>query len=159
MSEMDAATHREPWNKGKLVGQKAPLKPKEIWAIRTRLQIQGRVRELALFDLGIDSKLRGCDLVRVRLHDVCQGATLVSRATVLQQKTHRPVQFEITATTREAVDAWIKAAHFARASCISITYSFPTRTRLRSTINLSKAIRLGRRAEGAATAPPRSNLG
>ena len=85
-----------PWNKGKLVGQKAPLKPKEVWAIRARLQMENRARELALFDLGIDSKLRACDLVKLRVRDVCLGDRVASRATVLQQKTQRPVQFEIS---------------------------------------------------------------
>src|SRR5215471_5081373 len=83
--------HREPWNKGKLVGQKAPFKLKEIWAIRVRLQMYERVRELALFDLGIDSKLRACDLVRLRVRDVCNGDRVSTRAIVLQQKTQRPV--------------------------------------------------------------------
>ncbi len=102
---------REAWNKGKLVGQKAPFKLKEIWAIRVRLQLQGRLRELALFDLGIDSKLRACDLVKLRVRDVCHGDRLAARAIVLQQKTQRPaVQFEITPSTREAVEAWIKYA-------------------------------------------------
>jgi hypothetical protein len=96
-----------PWNKGKLVGQKAPLKLKEIWAIRIRLQLEHRARELALFDLGIDSKLRGCDLVKLKVQDVFHGNRVASRAIVMQQKTKRPVQFEITAPTREAVEAWM----------------------------------------------------
>jgi integrase len=104
------ATTREPWNKGKLVGQKAPFKLKEIWAIRVRLQLAGRRRELALFNLAIDSKLRACDLVQLRVRDVCHGATVASRAIVLQQKTQRPVQFEITEPTRETVGAWIIGA-------------------------------------------------
>ena len=79
-------TH-EPWNKGKLVGQKAPLKPKEVWAIRARLQMENRVRELALFDLGIDSKPRACDLVKLRVRDICHGDRVAGRATLLQQKT------------------------------------------------------------------------
>jgi integrase len=99
-----------PWNKGKLVGQKTPLKPKEVWAIRTRLQMENRARELALFNLGIDSKLRACDLVKLRLRDVCHGDRVASRAIVLQQKTERPVQFEISRATREAVEAWIRTA-------------------------------------------------
>jgi integrase len=103
-------TVREPWNKGKLVGQKAPLKLKEIWAIRVRLQLASRHRDLALFNLAIDSKLRACDLVKLRVRDVFHGAAAASRATVLQQKTQRPVQFEITEPTREAVGAWIEHA-------------------------------------------------
>jgi integrase len=98
---------REPWNKGKLVGQKTPFKLKEIWAIRVRLQIASRCRELALFNLAIDSKLRACDLMQLRVRDVCHGLTMASRALVLQQKTRRPVQFEITEPTRDAVLAWI----------------------------------------------------
>ena len=89
-------THREPWNKGKLVGQKAPFKLKDIWALRVRLQMEGRVRELALLNLGIDSKLRGCDLVALKVRDVCHGDQVASRAVVMQHKTQRPVQFEIT---------------------------------------------------------------
>src|SRR5712671_4509055 len=99
MESTTADTVREPWNKGKIVGQKAPFKLKEIWAIRIRLQMQDRLRELALFDLGIDSKLRACDLVRLRVRDVCHGDRVAARAIVLQQKTQRPVQFEITAQT------------------------------------------------------------
>lgn len=101
---------REPWNKGKLVGQKAPLKLKEIWAIRIRLQLTNRRRELALFNLAIDSKLRACDLVKLRVRDVCHGGSMASRAIVLQQKTQRPVQFEITESTRDAVSSWISHA-------------------------------------------------
>ncbi len=82
-----------PWNKGKLLGQKPPLKLKEIWAIRIRLQLDHRARELALFNLAIDSKLRGCDLVGLRVHDVTQGSHVAARAIVMQKKTQRPVQF------------------------------------------------------------------
>jgi len=92
---------REPWNEGNLVGQKSPLKLKDIWAIRIRLQIAGRVRDLALFDLAIDSKLSACDLVKLRVRDVAQGKRVACRAIVMQQKTQRPVQFEITEQTRE----------------------------------------------------------
>ena len=82
-----------PWNKGKLIGQKLPLKLKEIWGIRTRLQMEKNSRELALFNLSLDSKLRGCDLVKLKVFDVAQGNRVSSRAIVMQQKTHRPVQF------------------------------------------------------------------
>jgi len=101
------SSRRDPWNKGKLIGQKPPLKLKEIWAIRVRLQLERRVRELALFDLAIDSKLRACDLVKLRVRDVWHGQTVAARAIVLQQKTQRPVQFEITEPTRQAIAAWI----------------------------------------------------
>ncbi len=98
------------WNKGVIVGQKSPFKLKEIWAIRIRLQLQHRVRELAMFDLGLDSKLRACDLVKMRVRDICHGEHISPRATVMQQKTSRPVQFEITQPTRDAVSNWIKEA-------------------------------------------------
>jgi len=114
--------HHEPWNKGKLVGQKVPFKSKEIWSIRVRLQMEHRVRELALFDLGIDSKLRGCDLVKLRVRDICHGDRVATRASVLQQKTKRPVQFEITPAAREAVEAWIK-----QAGLKSEDFLFPSR--------------------------------
>src|SRR5205807_1941921 len=103
MDEAVVRAHPEPWNKGKLVGQKAPFKLKEIWAIRVRLQLFRRTRDLALFDLGIDSKLRACDLVRLKVRDIFHGDRVAARAVVMQQKTSRPVQFEITESTREAV--------------------------------------------------------
>ena len=108
-----------PWNKGKLCGQKAPLKPREIWAIRTRLQLAGKTRDLALFNLAIDSKLRGCDLVALRLRDVAHGDAVQPRAVVLQQKTQRPVQFEITKQTRQTLSAWIRQAGWMRPHGIS----------------------------------------
>jgi len=103
----NTATARAPWNKGKIVGQKTPFKLKEIWATRIRQPLAVRRRELALFNLAIDSKLRACDLVSLRARDVCHGRTVSSRTIVLQQKTQRPIQFEITEATREAVGAWI----------------------------------------------------
>ncbi|WP_338334335.1 tyrosine-type recombinase/integrase [Xanthomonas euvesicatoria] len=119
-------THQphEPWNKGKLIGQKAPLKPKDIWAIRIRLQLGHKIRDLALFNLAIDSKLGACDLVKLRVSDVSHGRQMASRAMVMQQKTGRPVQFEITQSTREAVQALIthaglKASDFLFASRVS----------------------------------------
>jgi integrase len=111
-----------PWNKGKLVGQMTPFKPQEVWAIRVRLQRENRPRELALFDLGIDSKLRACDLVKLRVRDVCHGDRVAGRATAIQQKTQRPVQFELSPATREAVDAWIR-----RAGLGPDDYLFPSR--------------------------------
>ena len=92
---------REPWNKGKIVGQKAPLKPKEIWAIRVRLQMNQRTRELALFNLGIDSKLRACDLTSLQVRDICHGERVAARACVLQRKTHRK-RSDITVLTFSA---------------------------------------------------------
>jgi integrase len=115
---------RVPWNKGKLVGQKAPFKLKEIWAIRVRLQIASRCRELALFNLAVDSKLRACDLVQLRVRDVWHGQRMAARALILQQKTQRPVQFEITEPTRDAVSAWIK-----KSALNSEDFLFPNRIR------------------------------
>ena len=99
-----------PWNRGKLVGQKPPLKLREVWAIRIRLQIADRVRDLALFNLAIDSKLRSCDLVRLRVRDIANGAKVVERAMIMQQKTQQPVKFEITEQTRDALSRWIDYA-------------------------------------------------
>jgi integrase len=121
---------RPPWNNGKIVGQKAPFKLKEIWAIRIRLQLTVRRRELALFNLAIDSKLRAWDLVGLRVRDVCHGQTVASRTIVMQQKTQRPVQFEITEPTREAVGAWI-----GHAGLSSEDRLFPSR--VRSSVHLS----------------------
>jgi hypothetical protein len=98
METTTADTVREPWNKGKLVGQKTPFKLKEIWAIRIRLQIAHRCRDLALFNLAVDSKLRACDLMTLRVRDVCHGQIMASRALILQQKTGRPVQFFVART-------------------------------------------------------------
>jgi integrase len=103
-------TKRTPWNKGKLIGTKPPLWPKHVWSIRTKLQIERRVRELALFNLAIDSKLRGCDLVGLRVEDIAPNGHAVTRAMVRQKKTGRPVRFELTEHTRQAVDAYLKAA-------------------------------------------------
>lgn len=120
--ELNEAKPFFPWNKGRLVGQKAPLKLKEIWAIRIRLQLSEKVRDLALFNLAIDSKLRGCDLVSLRVCDISQGKGIYPRAIVMQRKTHRPVQFEITELTRQSVAAWIDLARLA-----SDAYLFPSR--------------------------------
>jgi integrase len=99
---------RIPWNKGKLVGPKPPLQPKHIWAIRARLQLSGRVRDLALFNVAIDSKLRGCDVVNLKVEDIAPSGYAASRATVRQKKTGRPVHFEITEQARLAVDAYLR---------------------------------------------------
>jgi integrase len=114
--------HREPWNKGKLTGQKAPFKPKDIWALRVRLQQEHRSRELALVNFGLDSKLRACDLVALKVRDVTHGDRVASRAIVQKKKTGRPVQFEITAPAREAIEAWIREARLR-----SEDYLFPSR--------------------------------
>lgn len=105
-----------------MVGQKASFKVKDIWALRVRLQMQGLVRELALFNLGIDSKLRGYDLVALKVRDVCHGDQLATRSIVMQNKTKRPAQFEITAATREALQTWIR-----QAALKSDDFLFPSR--------------------------------
>ncbi|HEY9142977.1 MAG TPA: tyrosine-type recombinase/integrase [Arenimonas sp.] len=122
---MSAHSHvnRQAWNKGKLVGQKAPLRLNEIYAIRVRLQIAGRIRDLAMFNLAIDSKLRACDLVCLRVMDIRHGSQVLHRAMVMQQKTKTPVQFEITEQTRLAVDRWI-----AERSLGPEDFIFPSRT-------------------------------
>lgn len=120
---METSLHkREAWNKGKLVGQKPPLKPKEIWAIRIYLQNRHAVRDLAMFNLAIDSKLRGCDLVNLHVRDVTHGNQILPRAMVIQRKTQRPVQFELTEPTRSAVATWIEKAHLRGDQ-----YLFPSR--------------------------------
>ena len=97
-----------PWNKGKLMGQKAPLTAQEIWSVRMRLQDEGRVRDLALFNLAIDSKLRACDLLKIKLSDISSNDRINKRAMISQQKTGRPVRFEITARTRKSIEEWIE---------------------------------------------------
>jgi len=101
--------HRGPWNKGKLIGPKPPLRPKHVWSIRTKLQLEKKSRDLALFNLAIDSKLRGCDVVALRVEDVAPWGYAVDRAIVRQRKTGRPVKFELTEQTREAVDQYLRA--------------------------------------------------
>lgn len=120
----DPVTQRVPWNKGRLVGQKRPLKPKNVWGIRVRLEINGSKRDLALFNLAIDSKLRGCNLVSLKVDDVRVSGRIRERTTIVQQKTGRPVQFELTEPTRKSVEAWI--AHAGRRPG---DYLFPSRSR------------------------------
>lgn len=116
-------TNHIPWNKNKLIGQKPPLKLKEVWTLRIRLQLAKRTRDLALFNLAIDSKLRGCDLIQIRVCDVGHGDRIMSCAMVMQQKTGQPVQFELTEPTRESLAAWITKTHLT-----SSQYLFPSRT-------------------------------
>ena len=107
-SDFDPAVHeRSPWNAGQKVGPKRPLKPRDIWAIRFYLDEHKRLRDGALFDLAIDSKLRGCDLVRIRTSDLTSVGSFRDRATVIQQKTGRPVQFEIMSEARRSLKAWL----------------------------------------------------
>ena len=128
--DTNSKSQRTPWNKGKMIGQKPPLKLKEIWAIRIRLQLTKKTRELAMFNLAIDSKLRGCDLVSLKVRDVTHGNQVAPRASVMQHKTQRPVQFELTDPTRDAVGAWI-----AKAKLKPDEFLFPSR--LRTSLHLS----------------------
>ena len=120
--EMTSPEPFRPWNLGKLIGQKPPLKLREVWAIRIRLQIQERLRDLAMFNLAIDSKLRGCDLVALRVDDVLLSGRVRPRTTVGQKKPGRPVQFEITEQTREPVMQWITKGGRRSGECL-----FPSR--------------------------------
>ncbi len=135
---METIQKREAWNKGKLVGQKPPLKLKDIWAIRIHLQNTHSMRDLAMFNLAIDSKLRGCDLVNLRVRDICHGAQILSRAMVIQRKTQRPVQFELTEPTRSAVAAWIEKAHLRGAD----QFLFPSRVKCSSHISTRQYARI-----------------
>jgi len=101
---------RTPWNKGKLIGAKPPLRPKHVWSIRTRLMVEGRTRDLAMFNLAIDSKLRGCDVMALKVEDVAPNGYTIDRATVRQRKTGRPVKFELTEQTREAIENYLRAS-------------------------------------------------
>ncbi len=109
MNDTDYYTHQKtPWNKGKLIGQKLPLKLKEIWAIRIRLEMSNNLRDLALFNVAIDSKLRACDLVTLEVKNISSGNQILKRASIKQQKTQQPVRFEITEHTRESINHWIE---------------------------------------------------
>jgi len=109
-THLPSAPKRVSWNKGKLTGAKPPLRPKQVWSIRSRLQVEGKARDLALFNLAIDSKLRGCDVVALKVDDVAPNGYAIDRATIRQKKTGRPVKFELTEQTRQAVDDYLKTA-------------------------------------------------
>jgi integrase len=113
---------RRPWNKGLLIGQKKPLEPKHVWSIRVRLEIARSRRDLVILNLAIDSKLRACDLVKLRVDDICSGANVRRRATIVQKKTGRPVQFEITEQSRSSVEAWLPLLRATGSK-----YLFPSR--------------------------------
>src|SRR5262249_11900941 len=123
-SNQPLVPRRDPWNKGRLIGQKRPLKPKDVWSIRVGLQVERRARNLALFNLAIDSKLRGCDLVRLQVDDVSVGGRVRDRTTIGQKKPGRPVQFEITEQTRAAIQTWL-----ADIRNRNTRYLFPSRVR------------------------------
>jgi integrase len=114
-----------PWNHARMIGPKPPLKPKHIWAIRTRLQHEGRTSDLAMFNVAINSKLRGCDLVRLRVADVHLGDSIRLRTTIIQQTTGRPIPFELTEPTREALALWLSL----RGSRSNDDWLFPSRSR------------------------------
>ena len=107
LTREEAAATKVPWNKGKMIGSKPPLRIKNVWSIRTKLQVDGRLRDLAMFNLAIDSKLRGCDVVTLRVEDIAPHGAALDRATVRQRKTGHPVRFELTEQTREAIDAYM----------------------------------------------------
>ncbi|MDX1742123.1 MAG: tyrosine-type recombinase/integrase [Ruegeria sp.] len=113
---------RRAWNKDRIIGQKRPLLPKQVWAIRARLELAGNLRDLALFNVAIDSKLRGCDLVRLTVKDLVSSERVRERATVVQSKTGRPVQFELTENTRDSVTDWVHSPEMVRC-----TFMFPSR--------------------------------
>ena len=122
-AQYDPTTHCRPvWNAGKTVGTKRPLTQKQIWAVRFFLDREGRLRDRALFDLAIDSKLRGCDLVKIKIGDLVSGPDIRTRAIVMQQKTGRPVQFELTADVRASLLAWLE-----RRGGTVHDYAFPSR--------------------------------
>ncbi|CAD6532609.1 Tyrosine recombinase XerC [Paraburkholderia hiiakae] len=146
---MKSEQSREAWNKGKLVGQTPPLRPKDVWAIRIYLQNAHAVRDLALFNLAIDSKLRGCDLVSLRVRDVTHGNQILPRAQVIQRKTQRPVQFELTESTRNAVGAWLE-----KAALRSEQYLFPSRLSASPHLSTRQYARMIRRWAGAAGLDP-----
>ena len=136
-SNQPSVPRRDPWNKGRLIGQKRPLKPKDVRSIRVRLQVERRARNLALFNLAIDSKLRGCDLVRLQVDDVSVGGRVRDRATIVQKKTGRPVQFEITEQSRAAIEAWL-----ADIRSRSTRYLFRSRVRARPHLSTRQYARI-----------------
>lgn len=130
---------RRAWNKGRIVGQKRPLLPKQVWAIRTRLEMSGNLRDLALFNIAIDSKLRGCDLVKLSVVDLVREDRVRERASVIQSKTKKPVKFELTENTRETIATWVKSVEM-----MGSRFMFPSRFHGRSHISTRQYGRLVR---------------
>lgn len=128
---------RTPWNKGKIIGQKPPLKQKDVWAIRIRLQMSNQVRELALFNLAIDSKLRACDLLALRVQDIAHAGQILKRAMIVQRKTKHPVQFELSKQTREALEKWL-----SKAGLTDVDYLFPSRVKRRPHLSTRQYARI-----------------
>ncbi len=142
-----------PWNKGRSIGPKPPLKPKQLWAIRLHLQREERLRDPAIFDLAIDSKLRGCDLVRLKIGEVVVNATARHRATIIQKKTQQPVQFELTEQTRDSLLAWLihrggSLDDYIFPSRVSTGKHLSTRQYARLVGEWVEAVGLGRSAYG-----------
>ncbi len=135
--DLSCARPRAPWNKGRLIGQKRPLKPKDVWTIRVRLQLEGHRRDLAMFNLAIDSKLRACDLVGLRMQDVLAGGRVRDRTTMIQKKTGRPVQFEITEQTRSAIGEWVEVLGTHGRS-----FLFPSRSRQQAHLSTRQYARI-----------------
>lgn len=137
MSFPEHVLRDKPWNKGKLVGQKAALKQEQIWSIRIRLEMGKKLRDLALFNLALDSKLRGCDLVKLSVRDVSRCDDILERSQVVQQKTKRPVMFEITKKTRESLSEWIISKGLK-----SLDYLFPSNQKINEHITTRQYSRL-----------------
>ena len=137
MSSDNQTSSNTPWNRGLLVGQKKPLRPKHVWSIRVRLELGKSPRNLALFNLAIDSKLRACDLVRLRINDICQSGVVRERASIVQRKTGRPVRFEITEHTRSSIERLVSSR-----SDTSSGYLFPGRSRKRPHISTRQYSRI-----------------
>lgn len=137
MSDAEKKPAMRTWNKGLLIGQKRPLLPKHVWSIRVRLEMSGSVRDLALFNLALDSKLRACDLVCLRVDDVCIGSLVRERATIVQKKTGRPVQFEITEQTRHSIEKMLP-----RLRATDATHLFPSRPRSSACLSTRQSARI-----------------
>jgi integrase len=131
---------RRAWNKGRLIGQKRPLLPKQVWAIRARLELAGNLRDLALFNVAIDSKLRGCDLVRLMVTDLVREGKVRERVSIVQSKTNKPVQFELNENTRDTVNTWVQSAEM-----IACRFMFPSRFHDRPHISTRQYGRLVRK--------------
>ena len=146
MTDISKQSERIPWNKGRLIGPKPPLLPKHVWSIRTRLQLTGKSRDLALFNLAIDSKLRGCDVVALKAEEVAPAGYATDRAIVRQRKTGRPVKFELTDHTRQSIDDYLKIVGSALANFFFLVDSASAETSQRGSMRV--CCRSGSRALG-----------
>lgn len=142
---------RALWNEGRIIGQKLPLQPKHVWSIRVRLKMVENKRDLALFNMAVDSKLKGCDLVGLRVNEVYAADHLKERASVTQSKTRKSVSFEIAETTRLALERWIKDPEM-----ISSEYLWPspsTRARSSRCVNMPGSCATGFFRSGSSPVP------